>query len=368
MTGTPSNGLSRRSGIVSLARASVTQILSACMFLLVACSPANSPGAPAVWTGQTSVDPLTDATVTTAVTQVRDSTGSFLAEVTLTCTAANGEAAFDAAAVFFDNQNVGAPLLVLGHGGPQDIAVLRVGDLEAVTLGLGSLSPQYSNQLVVLGGRTGAQGSGDLQRYTVLSQLPHADRLVLKPTLTTGEPLFTVGLSGASAVGEVFANCAPVFQRYDELVRQEQAQIQVRQEQADLYARRPPATENQGPVPPRREDFQQRAAQAQADCLRTYNVTADPLDDARRSMCAQAGETWREDYVHAASDYAFRVRTVHYGEFGQHRWAAEGRAIVACDRQYEAARRAASAPEAKDAATQAAVDCYVAAGNPPPEP
>lgn len=119
MIGAPTGGAPGQSGFVSLARASLKQLLPACvMLLMAACSPSNPPGAPAAWAGQTSVDPLTEATVTTATTQVWDATGSFLAEVTLTCTVAEGAAAFEAAAVFFDNQNAGAPILVL-------IAVVR---------------------------------------------------------------------------------------------------------------------------------------------------------------------------------------------------------------------------------------------------
>jgi hypothetical protein len=370
MADTHISGMSRQSGVVSLAKAPVMHLLSACaVMLMAACGPAHSPDAPAsTWTGDTSADPLTDATITTAVTQVRDTTGSFLADFTLTCTAAGGQAAFDAKVVFFDNQNAGAPLLVLARGGPQDLAVLRVGDLEPVRLGLHNLSAQYSNELVVLGGRTGAQGSGDLQRYAMLAQLPDADRLVLKPTLTTGEPIFTVSLADAPAVHEVFASCTSVFQRYDELAREAQADSQVRQEQAELYARPPASTEDQAPIPPRREDFEQHAAQAETDCLRRYSVTEDPSDNATRRMCAEARNGWRQDFVNAAAAYAVSVRTRHYNEFGQHRWAAEGRAAAACGRQYEAASRAASTSDAADAAAQTAVDCYLAAGNPPPEP
>jgi hypothetical protein len=301
------------------------------------------------------------------MTQVWDATGSFFAEVTLTCTAANGEAAFIATAGFFDKRGVGTPLLVEPRRGPQDLAILRVGDLEAVTLGLGSLS-NYSNQLSVLSGTAAAQSGGDLHRYAMISQLPNTDRLVLRPTLTTGEPTFTISLTEAPALRQVFANCAPAFQRFDELARQELAQRQVRQEQADLYARRPPDAEDHPPVLPRREDFEQRAAQAEADCLQRYNVTEDPTNNATRSMCAEVGERWRQDFVNAASAYADRVRTRHYREFGHHRWAAESRAAAACLRQYEEERHAAGTPEAADSAAQAALDCYVAAGNPPPEP
>lgn len=192
MADAPTGGVSRRRNIVSLVKAPMKRLLLVGALILAACSPEHSPGAPAtMWTGQTTVDPITDATVTAAVSQVRDATGGFLAEISITCTALDREAAFEATAVFFDAQNVGAPLLVLHRAGPQDVAVLRVGDLEAVTLGLGSLSPQYSNQLVLIGGRTGAEGRGDLQRYAILAQLPDADRMVLQPTLTTGQPLFT---------------------------------------------------------------------------------------------------------------------------------------------------------------------------------
>jgi len=360
------NGVFGGTDIVSLARAPVTRLLPACaMFLLAACGPANVPGASGAWTGQTSVDPLTDAAVTSATTQIWDPTGGFLAEVTLTCTAANDRTEFIAAAVFFDNQNAGAPLLVYAGGGPQNLAILRVGDLEAVNIGRGHLSANYSNQLFVLNGSTDAENTGDLLRYSTTSHLPDADRLLLKPTLTTGEPVFTINLSG-TPVREVFASCAPVFQRYADIEREERARLEVQQQQADLYAPPPPPAQAPPPVPPRREDFQRRAAQAEADCLRTNNVTDDPLDDARRSMCAETGHSWRQEFVNAAADYASRVQTLHYAEFGRHRWAAEGRAASACGQQYETASRAATTSEAADAAAQAALDCYVAAGNPPP--
>lgn len=198
----------------------------------------------------------------------------------------------------------------------------------------------------------------------MLSQLPVADRLLLKPTLTTGAPLFTISLASAPAVRDVFGSCASVFQHYGQLAREAQDQIQVRQEQAELYARRPPTTESQSPVPPRREDFQQRAAQAEADCLQRYNVTADARDNPIRSMCAETGASWRRDFVNAARDYAFGVQTRHHQEFGQDRWAAEGRAAAACDREYEAARRAANTAQAADAAADAAAACFIAAGAP----
>lgn len=354
--------------VVALLKASTIPLVSVCVMLLAACSPAQSPGASATtWTGQMTVDPLTDATVTSAVSQVSDATGAFLAETTITCTATDDGAAFDVTAVFFDDQNVGAPVLVMDRGGPQDLAVLRVGDLEAVTLGLASLSPQYSNQLVVIGGRTGAQGSGDLQRYTMLAQLPDAERLVLKPTLTTGAPVFTVSMANAPAVRDVFVNCASVFQRYDQLAREAQDQIQVREEQAELYAPRAAATENQALVPPQREDFQQRAAHAEADCLQSHNVTADASDNPIRSMCAESGASWRQEFVNAARDYAFRVQTRHHQEFGQDRWAAEGRAAAACGRGYEAARRAANTAQAADAAADEAAACFIAAGESSPQ-
>lgn len=359
----------RKGGIVPPTKASVSSVIVACIIVLFGgCAPAHSPEAPSTsWTGGTSVDPLTDATITTASTQVWDQTGSFFGEFTLTCTTSDGQAAFEANAVFFDRQSVGAPVFVAPRAGPQDLAILRVGDLEPVVLGLHYLSVQYSNELIVLGGRTGVQGGGDLQRYAMLARLPDANRLVLRPTLTTGEPVFTVALEGAPAVREVFANCAPVFQRYDELLREGQARIQVREEQAELYSRDRPAAENQAPVPPRREYFQQRAEQAEADCLQRHNVAGDALDNPVRELCAETGARWRQDFVSAARDYAFRIQILHSRQYGQDRWAAEGRAAVACGRQYEAASRGAGTPEAADAAAQAAVDCYVAAGNPPPE-
>lgn len=366
MVGASINGAFGGNAIVSLARASMTRLLPTCaVFLLAACGPANLPGAPAAWTGQTSVDPLTDAAVTTATTQIWDPTGSFLAEVTLTCTASNDRTEFVAAAVFFDNQNAGAPLLVYAGGGPQNVAILRVSDLEAVNIGRGNLSANYSNQLFVLNGSTDAENTGDLVRYSTTSHLPESDRLLLKPTLTTGEPVFTINLSG-TPVREVFASCAPVFQRYADIEREERARLEVQQQQADLYAPPSPPAQAPLPVPPRREYFQRRAAQAEADCLRTNNVTGGPLDNAIRSMCAEVGASWRRDFVNAADDYARRVQILHYSEFGRHRWAAESDAIYNCGQQYETARRAANTSEAADAAAQAAFDCYVAAGNPPP--
>lgn len=366
MIGAMANGMFGASGIVSLARASLTRLLPTCVvFLSAACGPANLPGASGAWTGQTSVDPLTDAAVTTATTQIWDPAGSFLAEVTLTCTASNDRTEFVAAAVFFDNQNAGAPLLVYAGGGPQNVAILRVGDLEAVNLGRGNLSANYSNQLFVLNGSTDVENTGDLLRYSTTSHLPDADRLLLKPTLATGEPVFTINLRG-TPVREVFANCAPVFQRYADIEREERARLEVQQQQADLYAPPPPPAEAPPPVPPRREDFQRRAAQAEADCLRTNNVTSDPLDDARRSMCAEVGDSWRQEFVNAAAGYADRVQTLHYAEFGHHRWAAESNAASACGQQYETASRAAATSEAADAAAEAAFDCYIAAGTPPP--
>lgn len=359
-----SGGVSRLLG----ALASIKRLLPiGVIVVLAACNPSSPTGGPAGWTGQTTVDPLTDASVTTAVAQVWAEDRRFLSEITLKCTVGGGRAEFDAAALFFDDQSVGAPLLVIGHGGPQDVAILRVGELEAVPLGLGRLSAQYSNQLFLLRGSTESQNAGDLRTYSLLSELPDANRLVLRPTLTTGEPVFTIGLGDDPVLRQVFIDCAQVFERFREVAGEEQARLQVRQEQADLYAPQPSASETPAPAPPRREDFEQRAAQAEADCMQRYGAAGD-RSDASASMCTEIGDSWRRDFVNAASEYASSIRARHYGEFGQHRWAAEGRAAALCFPQYEAARRAAATPAAADTAAQAAVDCYVAAGNPPAEP